>query len=176
MKVSFRMDSGPVLLQKSREILENDTAATLADKLSNDAAELLVRGLSAIESKDFSLLEQDGSKATYAPKLKRTDGLIDWSKHASDIVNLVRGCAPWPGAYTYYKGKMIKVHKASNVSYTGSDTVSAGQIVLISREGVVVSAKGGSLLIESVQMEGKRVITAAEFVAGYKVCAADTFG
>ena len=176
MKVSFRMDTGPVLLQKSCEIHEKDTTAILTDKLSVDAAELLIEGLSRISSKDYKLIEQDGSKATSAPKLKRSDGLINWNKPACSIVNRVRGCNPWPGAFTYYKGKLIKIHKASNVSYTGSDTVTAGQIVHISREGIVVSAKGGSLLIESVQMEGKRMISAAEFIAGYKVCAADIFG
>jgi methionyl-tRNA formyltransferase len=176
MKVSFRMDTGPVLLQKSCEIHEKDTAAILTDKLSAYAAEILIEGLSRISSKDYKLIEQDGSKATSAPKLKRSDGLIDWNKPACSIVNQVRGCNPWPGAFTYYKGKALKIHKASNVSYTGSDTVTAGQIVHISREGIVVSAKDGSLLIESVQMEGKRVISAAEFIAGYKVCAADIFG
>jgi methionyl-tRNA formyltransferase len=176
MKVSFRMDTGPVLLQRSRDIEESDTAADLADKLSADAAEILIEGLSKLASKDYALTDQDGSKATYAPKMKRSDGLIIWEKPASDIVNLVRGCTPWPGAFTYYKGKLIKIHRASNVSYKGSDIVPAGQIVHISREGIVVSAKGGSLLIESVQMEGKRIISAAEFVAGYKVIAADAFG
>jgi methionyl-tRNA formyltransferase len=176
MKVSFRMDTGPVLLQKSCEIHENDTAAILTDKLSVDAAEILIEGLSRIALKDYKLVDQDGSKATYAPKLKRSDGLINWNKPASAIVNHVRGCSPWPGAFTYYKGRALKIHKASNVSYTGSDTVSPGQIVHISKDGIVVCARQGSVLIESLQMEGKRVISAAEFIAGYKVCAADIFG
>jgi methionyl-tRNA formyltransferase len=176
MKVSYRMDTGPMLLQKPCEILEKDTAEALADKLSVDAAEILIEGLSRIALKDYKLVEQDGSKATFAPKLKRSDGLIDWNKPACSIVNQVRGCSPWPGAFTYYKGKGLKIHKASNVSYTGSDTVSAGQIVLISKDGIVVTAGQGSVLIESVQMEGKRIISAAEFIAGYKVCAADIFG
>jgi methionyl-tRNA formyltransferase len=176
MKVTLRMDTGPVISQKAQDILETDTAVTLSDRLSVDAGDILIRGIEALQSGSAGLVAQDESKASFAPKLKRADGLISWDRSASDIVNLIRGCMPWPGAYTYYKGKRLLIHAATTVSYTGSDTVSPGQIVHISKKGIVAACAGGSLLIESVQMEGRRVISALEFMSGYKVNVQDIFG
>jgi methionyl-tRNA formyltransferase len=176
MKVALRMDTGPVIMQKLIDILEVDTAVTLADKLAREASDIIIDGINQIATGSVRLKEQDESKASFAPKLKRSHGLIEWNNTAQGIVNLIKGCAPWPGAYTYYKGKTLKVHKACAVSYAGSDTVEAGQIVYMSKEGIVVACAGGSLLIETVQMEGKRIISAREFIAGYKVNVQDMFG
>ena len=126
MKVAQRMDTGPVLMQKSLSILDTDTAESLSAKLSVLAGEILVEGIDRLASGSCPLTAQDESKASFAGKLKKTDGLIDWKKPAFEIVNLIRGCMPWPGAFTYYKGKTVKIHKASCVSYAGIDTLSAG--------------------------------------------------
>ncbi|MFA5099523.1 MAG: methionyl-tRNA formyltransferase [Candidatus Omnitrophota bacterium] len=176
MKVSLRMDAGPVILQKKVPILDTDTAESLAAKLAVPAAEILIEGIDKLASGSCQLTVQDESKASFASKLKKSDGLIDWNKPALEIVNLIRGCIPWPGAFTYYKGKLVKIHKVSVVSYAGKDTMTAGQIVHISKEGIVVTTARGSLLIEALQMEGKRIISAAEFIAGYQVNVHDTLG
>jgi methionyl-tRNA formyltransferase len=176
MKVTLRMDTGPVIHQKPCEIRASDTATTLAQRLAVDAGEVLLEGIALLQNGSYALSPQDGSKASFAPKLNRANGLIDWKKSAPDIINLIRGCVPWPGAFTSYKGKRVLIHKASIAPYAGIAAVSAGQVVHISAEGIVVSAAGGALLIESLQMEGKRVISAAEFTAGYKLKMLDSFG
>jgi methionyl-tRNA formyltransferase len=176
MKVTLRMDTGPVLLQKSVDILDSDTAPALADKLSACAPGILIAGIDRLASGACPLAVQDESKASYAAKLRKSDGLIDWNKPAAAIANLVRGCMPWPGAFTHYKGKLVKIHKVSALSETALDGGKTGQVIGISREGITVAAGRNAVLMESVQMEGKRVISAYEFAAGYKVKIADTFG
>ena len=176
MKVTLRMDTGPVIHQKPAEILGSDTAVTLGRRLSVDASEVLIEGISGLVKGAYAFVPQDESKASVAPKLIRANGLIDWNKPAQALVNLVRGCAPWPGAYTHYKGKLIKIHKVSPVSCAVAGALPAGRIARISKEGIVVTASDGFLLIESLQMEGKRMISAGEFIAGYKVREQDTLG
>lgn len=176
MKVSLRMDTGPVLLQKSVTILDTDTAETLSEKLSVIAGPVLIEGIKRLASENCPLIPQDESKASVAAKLKKSDGLIVWSRPAADILNLIRGCMPWPGAFTYYKQKMVKIHKASAVSLPGIDAMTPGQIARVSKEGIVVATADGAVSIETLQMEGKRIISAGDFIAGYKVKVQDTFG
>lgn len=176
MKVALRMDTGAVLLQRSVDILDSDTAQTLADKLSACAPDMLIEGLDRLASGAYPLTVQDESKASLARKLKKSDGLIDWHKPAREIVNLIRGCVPWPGAFTHYKRKLLKIHKASILSGTALGANQAGQIVGVSKEGIAVAAGKSACLVESVQMEGKRAVSAYEFVLGHQVKVQDMLG
>jgi len=171
MKITRKMDAGPSILQKGREILDTDTAASLEEKLSQDAAELLLEGLKLIEDKKYNLNPQDDNKASFAPKLKKEDGLINWDNTASEINNLIKGCYNWPGAFTYYKAKLLKIYKASPVSSDiRKHNVSPGQIIEVCKEAIVVATAGGLLRVEELQLEGKRIMKTEEFILGHRVC------
>ncbi len=177
IKMTEKMDAGPIIERKTLEIEEDDTSVSLEEKLSRIARELLLGSLSAIESNNYTLTEQDEKEATFAPKLKKEDGMINWNKSARDIFNLVRGCLNWPGAYTYYNGKVLKIHKA-RVSSQVLEFASSnpGEILEASKEGIVVFTGKGNIIIEELQIEGKRRMRVDEFITGHKICVGEVLG
>jgi methionyl-tRNA formyltransferase len=176
IKMVEEMDAGPIIFQKAVEILNEDTAIALEDKLSGLAAAVLPEVLKSIEKGQHELVSQDESRVSFAPKLKKEDGLIDWNKSASDIYNLVRGCSGWPGAFTYYKGRLLKIYKAT-VSPTARqpDSSCPGEIIQVSKEGIVVSTGKNNLIINELQIEGRRRMKVEEFIAGHKIIAGEKF-
>ncbi len=177
IKITRKMDSGPIILQKEREILDRDTTASLEEKLSHDAAELLLEGLKLIETKKYTLVPQDDRKASFAPKLKKEDGLIDWNRTALEIYNLIRGCFNWPGAFTYYKDKLLKIYNAAPISSDmRKHSVLPGEIIKVCKEGLIVATIKGDLIIEELQIEGKRRMKTQEFILGHRVCIGDRLG
>ena len=177
MKMSDKMDAGNIIAQKITEIDNNDTAVTLTDKLSNLAAELLLNHLRSIGNNDYKLTVQDEENVSFAPKLKKEHGLIDWKKSADDIHNLIRGCAGWPGAFTHYQGKLLKIYKAGIVRGSGDQGIRvSGKILEVSREGIVVACNKDNLVIQELQIEGKRRMTVEEFVAGHKISVGEILG
>jgi methionyl-tRNA formyltransferase len=170
MKIIPRMDAGAVIIQKSLDILDDDNFLTLEVRLAKLAAELLLAAMKDIANNKYRLTPQDENKVTFAPKLKKDDGLIDWDKSARDIYNLIRGSLIWPGALTYLKSKLLKIHRA-RVSDTkiGKATAKSGEIIGISKQGILVATPQGSLLIQELQPEGKRKMSAEEFINGYKI-------
>lgn len=177
IKMTKQMDAGPIILQRGMNISDEDTALTLEDKLSGEAGQLLLNTISSIEGNSYNLKPQDMDNISFAPKLKKEDGLIDWNKTAQDIYNLIRGCLGWPGAFTYYNGKLLKIFKAR--IYSQADLAllpKAGQIISISKEGIVVAAGKDALIIEELQPEGKRKMNAEEFIAGHKACCGQFLG
>lgn len=170
IKMTRGMDAGPIILQKSIDIAALDTVITLEDRLSKIAAEALLGSLTLIEQNNYRLMPQDERKAIFAPKLKRNDGWIDWSKTAYEISNLIRGCINWPGAFTYYKGKLLKVYEARIIRLSDYQGIRLpGKIIRISKDGIVVATRKEDLLIEELQIEGKRRMEAREFIAGHKI-------
>jgi methionyl-tRNA formyltransferase len=105
------MDTGPILLAQEAEIGEEDTAGTLHDRLSHMGAGLLLRTLEGLETNRLAALPQDHSQATLAPKIEKEEARIDWSTPARRIFNLIRGFDPWPGAYTSWSGRMLKLFR-----------------------------------------------------------------
>lgn len=177
IKIIRRMDAGPIILQKKIPVLEDDTALKLEDKLSILAAQALLESLEAVKNKSFTLTQQDEAKAGFAPKLKKNDGRINWLQTSRQIYNLIRGCFDWPGAFTYYKGKLLKIYKAK-VSPQASRPAGAqpGEILQVSKEGITVSAGEGGLSIEELQIEGKRRMRIDEFIAGHKISVGEKLG
>ena len=114
IKVTRKMDAGPIIAQKELSIDIADDSVILEDKLRALGVELLVEGLKDIKNEVFKLVEQDEKRVVMAPKMKKINGYIDWELSAPEIYNLVRGCLPWPGAFTYYKGKLLKIFKAND--------------------------------------------------------------
>ena len=159
------MDTGDMLLKREVAIEDDDTGETLSRKLSIVGGELLVETLALLKEGKLSPEKQDESLATYAPIIKKEDGLVDWSKPARDIRNLVRGMLPWPGAYTSLSGKMLKIFRA---------VVSEGQgqpgEVIKSGQGILRVATGeGALDVLELQIEGGKRLEAAAFLAGRKI-------
>ena len=171
------MDAGPLLLQKEVEIAATDTALTLEEKLSGEAAVILRESLRLIENKNYQFSPQDAGQASFAPKLKKQDGLISWEKSAQEVYNFIRGCLGWPGAFTYYQGKLLKIYK-TKVSSRGPGVpgIYPGQVVESSKEKITVVAGRDNLVIEELQLEGKRRMSVAEFITGHKIKAGDRFG
>ena len=123
IKMVREMDAGPIIFQREIDISDDDTAITLEDKLSRKAQEILPDVIKNIEVKSYKLITQDEGKASFAPRLKKEDGLIPWDKSAQDIYNLIRGCFGWPGAFTYYQGKLLKIYKATVIRLSGYPVV-----------------------------------------------------
>ncbi|MFH1577581.1 MAG: methionyl-tRNA formyltransferase [Candidatus Omnitrophota bacterium] len=181
IRMSQKLDAGPVILQRSLDIRDDDDAQTLREGLANLGADLLLEALDSIQANKYSLVMQDEARGvTLAPKLKKEDGLIHWGKPARDIFNRIRGCAGWPGASTQYRGKILKIHKASlflpHPLPASLPKGRAGEILQISKNGILVATGQGNLLIQELQIEGKGRTFAQEFISGYRPCAGEILG
>jgi len=174
IKMTAKMDAGAVIEKKEIEIMEIDTAKTLEEKLSGLAAQLLIDSLEVIENNSYKLVPQDEGQVSFAPKLKKEDGLINWNNEAKEINNLIRGCLEWPGAFTYYKGKLLKIYKATVSPLPVSPL--PGEILEISKEGIAVTTGKDSLVIQELQIEGKKRMRAQEFIAGHRIRIGDRLG
>lgn len=180
IKMVKEMDAGPIILQQPYSIADDDTAVTLEDNLSELGARLLLDSLKAIENNNYSLTSQDENKASLAPKLKKEDGRINWNKRAFDIYNLIRGCLPWPGAFTYYNGELLKIYKAKVCLSADLPVYRSayrpGEIISVSKERVTVATGKDTLIIEELQIEGKRRMKAEEFICGHKISCGEILG
>jgi methionyl-tRNA formyltransferase len=156
------LDTGDILLQSSAEILPNDTGGSLHDRLAQIAPEALLESLRLLAAGSAPRIPQDNARATYAPKLKREHGQIDWSQSAEAIERRIRAYNPWPGAFMKVDRQNLKVFSASVVDRTGQP----GEILRNDKDLIVVTGKGALSLAE-VQLEGKRRMTAAEFLRGH---------
>lgn len=174
MLMSEGMDAGPVLAQKEEAILPEDTTGSLTERLARLGAQMLVETIPGwVEGKITPVL-QDESKATYSRILKKEDGEIDWSNSAGYIVKQIRAFQPWPGCYTFWKGKRLTVRQASSplgVDMRGRDTGPPGKVISVTTEkgnlpGVVTG--DGLMVLHRLQLEGKREMSAAEFVRGQR--------
>ena len=175
MKVIERMDAGPVILQSAVPIKPDDTAVQLEEALARDAAELLPEALQKIERKEITLLEQDESLATLAPKLTRETLRIDWNKNARSIHNLVRGVLNWSAAYTLLRGRILKVY-GTGVFEARQAHGKPGEILEVSDRGIVVAAGEGSVRIDELQLEGKSRLAGAEFLRGHPLAVGEMLG
>lgn len=164
MRTALQVDSGDVLLQKSVDIGENETAGELFDRLANLGAEALVEGLGLIESGRAVFTPQDHSKATHYPMLSKEDGHIDWNSNAQEILCKIRGMNPWPSAYCYLDGKIFKIWRAK----VAQDELGIGEIQ-IQGKSMKIGCGDGAIEALEVQLEGKRRMDTASFVAGVKI-------
>ncbi len=122
-------------------------------------------------------VSQDNSQATYAPILKKEMGRIDWARQAREIERTVRGLNPWPGAYTYLTGKMLHIWKAKTAPTRLLEPPSpAGGVISADKNGIIVAAGEGALIIEELQPEGGRRMAAHEYLAGHKIASGEILG
>lgn len=160
------MDTGQILLQRAIPIEEDDTAGSLYGKLAQLGAEVMLATLEGLERGTLKPRPQDHSQATYAPKIKKEMGKLDWTRPGRELFNLIRGLNPDPGAYTFFRGKRLKVHRSRFLQ--GEFPGSPGEVVE-AKAGLIVRAGDGALELLEVQPEGKRAMTGADFVRGYRV-------
>jgi len=173
IKMTKEMDAGPMILQSNLKIQDSDTAVTIEEKLSHQAADLLLLSIAAITNDNYKLDYQDESLVTFAPRLQKSDGEIHWNKSAAEIHNLIRGCLEWPGAFTCYHGRLLKIYKAEVVPSAMQEKNQPGEIIRVSGEGILVAAARDNLLVKELQLEGKRRMQVEEFVSGHKIIAGE---
>jgi len=166
MRLSPRMDSGEILFQRAMAIEPEDTFGTLHDKLAIFGAEMLLETLHRMKRGMLNPVSQDESLATYAPKIKKEDCLIEWQKSAQEIANLIRGLDPKPGAYTYLEGKLLKLFRPKVIPFTAKEN-QPGTILEAKKEGLQITTGNGILLVKEVQLEGKKRLPVAEFIKGH---------
>jgi methionyl-tRNA formyltransferase len=156
------LDTGDMLLQRSVEISPNDTSGSLHDRLAQIAPETLLESLRLLAAGNAPRIPQDNTQATHAPKLKREHGLIDWSESAETIERKVRAYNPWPGTFMKIDGQNLKIFAASVVNANGQP----GEILRSDTDFIIAAGQNGLSLLE-LQLEGKRRMTAAEFLRGH---------
>ena len=157
------LDTGDILLAQKLAIGSDETTGQLHDRLADLAAPCLLEALDLLEQGNAPRIPQDSALATYAPKLKKTDGLLDWNQPAEALATRVRAMSPWPGATTHLADQTLKIHsaKADPASGTPGD-------ILASEPGVIrVGCSSGSLVLESLQLQGRKRLPAAEFLRGH---------
>ncbi len=163
MQMDEGMDTGAMLLQESLPIGPKDTAGSMLEKLSSLGARLITQALLLIATGSIVPRAQDNSKATLAPPLKKEDGFIDWRLSAAEIHNRVRGMSPWPGAYAYLDGKMIKILESEAIIGKGEP----GVLFEADRGALAVGTGSGLLRIVALQPEGKKPMTTADYLRGH---------
>jgi len=175
MQMDAGMDTGPMLSKRSITIGDDETAPELSARLAELGADLLSETLPLIERGEAQPITQNDDEATYAPMLKREDGLIDWRMSAREIANRVRAFQPWPGSYTSFRESKLTIWRGREAVDSESFTaVAAGTIMSIDEAAVTIASSGSSgLRIEEVQVEGKRRMSAREFVNGARLKVGD---
>lgn len=167
MQLNEKMDEGPILAREMVEILPRENSQELETRLSHLGADLLVKTLGRIDS--IIPEEQDHSKATYAPKITKEQGKINWTEPAEVIDRKVRAFYPWPGAYTFFNGQRLEILKGQAVPGLMPDS-RPGEIVRVDKSGIYVRCGGEYLyLIEKIKPEGKKEMTAYAFCLGNRV-------
>jgi len=167
------MDTGDMLLQQPVAILSEDTSATLHDRLAKSGAALLGEALDQCARGGWKRMVQDHARATYAPILKKEDGRIAWSKSAREIHNQVRGMNPWPGSFTFFREKLLKIYHTDFLEK--STDAAPGKITAVSDQGIEAATASGTLLIQELQLEGKKRMPAQEFIQGQAIKAGEEF-
>jgi len=167
MKMDAGLDTGDILAQARTPIHSEDDAETLHDRLAQMGAELLVRTIPDHVAGRIAPQPQPSEGASYAPKIKKEDGHIDWSRPARAIWNRVRGLAPWPGAFSYLpdppQSLLLKLWRAEVVARSGQP----GEVLQADKAGLVVGCGQEALRILVLQREGGRRLAAQAFLAGH---------
>jgi methionyl-tRNA formyltransferase len=164
MLLNEGLDTGDILLQSETGIRPEDTAVTLAPRLASMGADLLIRTLRGLEQGTVHPVAQDHSQATLAPILKKEDGQVDFNRSAAEIINRLRGFQPWPGAHARFRGKDLKIVTARQA--TSAMSIAPGELAVQGEK--LFAGCGGALELMQVQPEGRKAMTAQEFINGYR--------
>ena len=172
-QIEKKVDTGGIIHLEKIKIQNQDNFETLSDKLSELGSKALLKSLRLIENDDFELLVQNNKKSTRAPKIKKEMLRINWSWEAEKINNWIRGLSPFPGMYTVYKGKKLKIFKTGVLrNYT---ELSIGKIEVINFKELIVHCAEKMISILEVQQEGKKRLSIQDFLKGSNIKSGDYF-
>jgi methionyl-tRNA formyltransferase len=175
MQMDKGLDTGDILLSAAIPIKEKETSESLHDRLSGLGAELITAALTRIEKDDIIRIKQNEAYATYAPMLRRAEGLIDWEKPAEQIERMVRGFYGRIGSYTHYQNHKIKIWAADVETAHSKSGEIPGTIIKVGKNSITVACGKGSLVITELQLEGKKRMAAKEFLLGCKLYYGEVF-
>jgi methionyl-tRNA formyltransferase len=161
------MDTGDILSQVEVQIGDEETCKDLHDRLAPLGARLLLQTIEKMKAGEMRAVPQDHSKATHAPPLKKEDGHIRWEKEAEEIDRQIRAFNPWPGAFTTWGDRLLKIYHGKIRERTPEGR--AGAVVWVGSDFIEVATGKGSYLIKEVQLEGRKKMTLREFLSGHSV-------
>ena len=175
MRMDEGLDTGPILFQEEVPILKDETAGQLHDRLAQKAGELIIGSLNQMTEKSIKERPQDHSNATYAPKIEKNMGLVDWKQPAVKISAMIRAMDPRPGAYTPLQGKEIKLF-SSRVKDEDRLEVVPGRIVRDGQGSLLVETGKGVLEVGEIQYPGKKRLASQDFLRGFSLPEGTVFG
>lgn len=166
IKMNKKMDAGDIITSDKINIADDDNFLTLHDKLSELSFRMLPLVLDSVSSGNISLRAQNEKEATYAPAMKKIEGLINWNSDPKMLYNHFRGCYGWPGSFTYFRSNMLKITDLNPVEskYTGRP----GEIVSVNEDSIEVSCLNGCIRVKEVLPASHKKISAKDFIAGYQ--------
>lgn len=173
-QIAKNIDTGSILMQDHIPIHQNDTTGSMWEKLSELSASMLIKTVDGVENHSLNPMIQDHSIASSAPKIQKNETKIDWQDTAESIHNQIRAFSPFPGAFTMYKGKRVKLFTSSVIQDESNDDISPGNII-ISDGNIRVICDSNMINIDEVQIEGKRRMSVKNFISGYGISTGEKF-
>lgn len=175
IKMNDSVDEGDIFLQRELSVDDYDNAITLTEKIAHLGSELIIEALERIGKNAVTFKAQQNSFATSAPKLKKADGRINWDSGAEQIRNLVRGCIPWPGAFTFLRNSLVKIWECDVVDSGGTAGEPPGTITSLKKDAIIVSTNSKQLIIKELQMAGAKRLSAQQFIPGHRLKEKEVF-
>jgi len=173
MAMTDQIDAGDILGQRAAPIEPDETAGDLAERLSKLGARVVTEVIREIPLEEVERRRQNENQATYAPRLKKTDGLLDWGRPAQEVHNRIRGVTPWPGAYTHLAGgskpPLRVIVARSRLIDASGEGKPPGAVLAVGPEGIDVAAAKGAVRLLEVTPAGKRTMSAADFARGHRI-------
>jgi methionyl-tRNA formyltransferase len=179
MLLDAGVDTGPMLLKRSIPISEDETTGSLSAKLAELGAQALLEAIPLWVGGKLTPEPQNESLATHTHMLRKEDGKIDWAQPAAVLARKVRAYTPWPGAYSYWRGKLLKIVSARALAVEPNEPVEPGTVGIREEAGhtmLAVVTGSGFLVVEQLQLEGKRAMSAEEFLRGYPGIVGEVLG
>ena len=178
MRIDAGLDTGPTLLKREMEIGPDETAPQLAERMADAGAPLVVDTLRKLDRGEIAPTPQDHSQATLGPPLKKEDGRVDWMQSAWHIHNRIRALQPWPGAFTTFRRQLCHIwgRPAPAPPRQGAQTATPGTLEVLGDELLVACGGASALRLEAVQVEGRKRVTAREFLNGARLAPGERFG
>lgn len=174
IRMNEKLDAGDIMLQRKVNIEREDTSESLGEKLSELGAILLLDAVRFIKTGRISFKKQKDTRRITARRLKKEDGSIGWTRRAVDIHNMVRGLVPWPGAFTFLDGKILRIWKSGTMPLYAK--TEPGKITDIYKAGIIVACGKNSLVIKELQLEGGKRMKTESFLAGHKLAVGTLLG
>jgi methionyl-tRNA formyltransferase len=167
MRLIEKMDAGPIYLQEEVKLDKYETTASLQAKLTPIGARLLLETIRGLKENNLQPRVQEETGVSFAPMIKKEDGLIDWTQPAPTLERRVRAFTPWPSAYSHLRGKLLKIHRASPVATNLPGR--PGEVVRADMGGFWIATGSGTLCMDEVQLENKKRLPGVEFIKGARI-------